>query len=186
MARASGVKPLLSPPMTMKKFEPDAIRWLSGQDFIYFKLHGLPSQSFWYGDDYVTALHTSSFREVSLSETVVFVANCYLPESPFLQELLWSRATVIGGSGPNYSGYGRGLLGADLLGFAVRKLLQGGWRGSLDEALDVAKRNVEKRNKRMKRRLNRVGPKRKEELAERIKANEDALGFKIYRRRNSL
>lgn len=181
VARASGVRPLLAPPMTMKKFEPAAGQWLGGKDFIYFKLHGLPNQSFWYGDDWVTALHTSSFREVSLAETVVFVANCYLPESPFLPELLWSHATVIGGSGPNFGGYGRGLLGADLLGYTVRKLLQGGRRASLDDILDLAKRSVQGRTEKMKSRLDRVKLKRKGELAKRIAANEDALAFKIYR-----
>lgn len=79
--KASGVAPRTSPPINIDTFDPQA---LSGHDFYYFKLHGLPDERFWYGDSY----HTTTCSAGMLAAinmrigfggrgAVVFVANCY-------------------------------------------------------------------------------------------------------------
>jgi len=72
VTKAAGVKPVLSPPVNMTIFNTDV---LMGRDFLYFKLHGLPHQPFWYGDGWTTALASSQLRGIKLKGTVVFVAN---------------------------------------------------------------------------------------------------------------
>jgi len=126
--RAAGVTPLTSPPVIMQTFEP---AWLEGYDFIYFKLHGLPSQPYWYGDGYITAVSDHQIRRANLTNTIVFAANCHLCEkangdiipSPMLTALLDAGAKcVVGGPGQNYAAKIR-LVGADLLGFYFRILV---------------------------------------------------------------
>jgi len=126
--RAAGVKPLTSPPVIMEAFNP---AWLQGYDFLYFKLHGFPSQPYWYGDGYVTAVSAHQIKTADLSNTIVFVANCHLCErvngdllpSPMLVALLEAGAKcVVGGPGTNYAAKIK-LVGADLLGFYFRLLL---------------------------------------------------------------
>jgi hypothetical protein len=118
--RAAGVEPLLCPPAGADTFDP---AWLSGQDLIYVKLHGMPGQGFWYGDDWVTALSAAQVRGADLGGAVVFVTNCYLPESPMLDALRVAGArAIVGGSGQNYAGKTR-VFGADLLGLIFRQLL---------------------------------------------------------------
>ncbi|MFH1485969.1 MAG: hypothetical protein ABIH46_07860 [Chloroflexota bacterium] len=119
--RASGVAPKMSPPLTMDSFTPSL---MEGYEFLYFKLHGMPGQPFWYGDDGVTAISAHQIAEANLVGAVVFVANCHLPESPMLKALLGAGASaVIGGPGENYAGV-QTIMGADLLGMYVRYLWQ--------------------------------------------------------------
>jgi hypothetical protein len=118
--RAAGVEPLLCPPADVSSFDP---AWLRGQDLIYVKLHGMPGQAYWYGDNWATALSAAQVRAADLSGAVVFVANCYLSESPMLEALRLAGAkAVVGGSGQNYAGKSR-VFGADLLGMIFRQLL---------------------------------------------------------------
>lgn len=153
--RAAGVQPLLSPPSTIDTFEP---AWLESHNLIYFKLHGLPGQPFWYGDKWVTALSTDQIRSCDLTNTIIFVANCYLPESPMLQALLDAGAkAVIGGPGQNYA-RPNSVDGADLLGLYVRVLLQLGFSAAM--ALRFAK--------------TRLHLKRKD------KETKDTLAFRIW------
>ena len=128
VARAAGVVPLTCPPLVMDAFDH---HWLEGYDFIYFKLHGLPSQPFWYGDDWLTALSEGQIRLANLSRTIIFVANCHLCErtngdiipSPMLTALLAAGARcVVGGPGTNYAAKIT-LVGADLLGYYFRLLV---------------------------------------------------------------
>jgi len=115
--KAAGVKPVTSPPLTLAEF-PKGL--LDGYDFYYFKLHGLADQPFWYGDDFITAMATDTIVDARMSGAVVFVANCYLPESPMLWALLRAGArAVIGGPGENYARPNR-VDGADLLGLWLR------------------------------------------------------------------
>lgn len=119
--RAAGVPPLLSPPCGLTAFNPHV---LEGYDLLYFKLHGLPGQPYWYGDHWLTALSADQVSQADLSGAVVFVANCYLPESPLLQALLDAGAkAVVGGPGQNY-GRPHSVDGADLLGLYFRYCLQ--------------------------------------------------------------
>lgn len=112
--RVTGVKaPVTSPPLTLAEF-PEGL--LDGYEFYYFKLHGLADQPFWYGDDWLTAIATDTILKAKMAGAVVFVANCFLPESPMLDALLRSNVrAVIGGPGENYARPNR-VDGADLLG----------------------------------------------------------------------
>jgi hypothetical protein len=124
--KAAGVVPLLSPPLSafggpgLDRFPVYA---LEGQDVLYFKLHGLPGQPYWYGDDMITALTADQLPAADLSRTVVFVANCHLWASeksgkgaPMLDALLDAGAmAVVGGGGENF-GKMHEVYGADLLG----------------------------------------------------------------------
>ncbi len=157
--RAAGVKPLLSPPVTMDTFNPT---WLEGYNLVYVKLHGLPNQPFWYGaistEISCTALSADQVRQANLTDTIVFVANCYLPESPMLQALLDAGAkAVIGGPGQNY-GRPHSVDGADLLGLFFRYFLT--WGLPTSTALRAAKL--------------RLRYKRKD------KATKDTLAFQIW------
>jgi len=154
--RAAGVTPLLSPPVSFQGFLPE---WLEGYDLLYFKLHGFPDQAYWYGDDWITAMSEELVRQSDLRETIVFVANCYLPESPMLKALLYAGAkAVIGGAGVNYA-RSKQVDGADLLGLYLRFFMQVGLSAS--NSLTLAK--------------NRIRIKRKSMV------KSDTLDFKIYR-----
>jgi hypothetical protein len=127
--KAAGVVPLLSPPATAKSFDP---RWLEGRDFLYLKLHGLPEEVYWYGDNWITALRATQILAADLRGATVFVANCHLyqtgndshPTSPMLNALLAAGArAVVGGSGENYAKR-HSVHGADRLGRTFRRLLQ--------------------------------------------------------------
>jgi len=172
--KAAGVQPVLSPPTTWKEFVPDV---LTGRSLIYFKLHGLPNQSWWYGDDWTTALHADVFRTLKLKGTIVFVANCYLEESPFLDALLSTGATIIGSSGPNYA-EADGITGADLLGYTIRVALERHARPSA--ALHAGKLALLGRIATMRSRVKRLSGDRRTEFEARIHANEDTLQFRIY------
>lgn len=171
--KAAGVQPLLSPPVTWQTFLPDL---LMGRDFVYFKLHGLPGQEYWYGDQWETALHVSAFNHIALKGTTLFVANCHLEESPFLEALLRTGATVIGSTGPNYA-QAHGIIGADLVGLHLREAMAR--HLSPANALRQAKTIVAHRTRQMQKAAKRK-PHRAAELQPRIHANEDALQFKIY------
>ena len=127
--KAARVQPLLSPPITAEIFDP---AWLTGYDFLYLKLHGLPEEIYWYGDDWTTALRATQILAANLERTVVFVANCHLfqanngqhPTSPFLTALLGAGArAVVGGAGQNFAKC-HTIHGADRLGQTFRRLLQ--------------------------------------------------------------
>jgi hypothetical protein len=122
------VEPLLSPPWTSASLVPQR---LAGADLLYVKLHGLPGQPFWYGDDLITALSARMVRETDLAGTTVFVANCHLFEqradgiqpSPMLDALRAGGArAVVGGPGENYA-RSSAVHGADLLGCYFRRAL---------------------------------------------------------------
>ena len=129
VTKAAGVAPLLSPPITAETFKP---RYLENRRFIYFKLHGLPAQPFWYGDYWTTALTADQILQADLSDATVFVANCHLYQgtlghypSPMLTALLKAGArAVVGGPGPNWA-RARSLYGADVLGYHFRRLIVG-------------------------------------------------------------
>ena len=132
--QAAGVHPLTCPPITRATFDP---AWLSGARFVYFKLHGLPGERFWYGDHWLTAIDDEQLRQADLSRAVVFVASCHLDPGPMLEALLDAGArAVIGGSGPNYAKR-FSLYGADIIGRTLRRLIRIGI--SPAAALAVAK-----------------------------------------------
>ena len=120
VAKAAGVEPLTSPPMHFEQFSPGL---LAGQDLLYFALHGLPDQPYWYGDDYLTAMSTDAFLHLDLSRTVVFVACCHFTAGPFLPAIQACHPrALIAGNGENYART-ETLVGANLLGFFLRRAL---------------------------------------------------------------
>lgn len=132
--RVAGASPTLCPPTTMETFE---IRDLEGHDFVYFKLHGLEGQPYWYGDSLTTALSAGQLATADLQGAVVFVANCWLVDddgtpSPMLEALMHADQptrgprAVIGGPGKNYALRNR-IGGADLLALYVRFFLEVGF-----------------------------------------------------------
>lgn len=125
MRRAAGAVPCTCPPVLLESFD---LAWLSGRDLLYFNLDGAPGSPYWYGDDYRPALSAAQLEQADLSGAVVFVANCFLPESPMLEVLLKAGAgVVVGGGGKNFSRSGR-VGGADLLGLWFRRGLAWGLR----------------------------------------------------------
>lgn len=122
--QAAGVEPWPAPPLSPRTFAPDR---LAGVEFLYVKLHGLPSQPYWYGDDYQTAVRAEQIAEADLTDCrLVFAASCFTPESPMLQALFEAGARyVIAGEGENYAGINT-VRGADVLGRHVRRFTQAG------------------------------------------------------------
>lgn len=132
--KATGVTPLLCPPITLSTFKPAS---LEGADLLYVKLHGLPKQPYLYGDRYLTAISTDQIRDADLSDTLVFAPVCHLPSSPLLSAFLEAGASgVIAGHGINY-GTTRRLRATDLLGAVLIEWLRRGL--SPDRALRMAK-----------------------------------------------
>ena len=108
----AGVKPLTSPPFFLRDFDP---LWLTGRQLIFFKLHGVAGQPYWYGDGMATAISAQQISSVRLAEgALVFVASCYGgPDAPMVRALLGAgAAAVVTGTGPNYAGKNK-LEGAD-------------------------------------------------------------------------
>lgn len=139
VAEATGVAPLVSPPVTAETLDP---AWLEGYDLLYFRLHGLENSDNWFGESKwgtpVLALTPEMLWGVDLSGTVVVVANCYGAQSPrMIGELYTAGArAVVAGRGPNYAA-GRRVIGADKLVREMAKGLRRGWSPS--RALYVAR-----------------------------------------------
>jgi hypothetical protein len=113
----------------MATFDPSL---LADRDFVWFKLHGLEGQRYWYGDNFTTALCDDQLAQADLQGAVVFVSNCWLADdagAPGPMLLALARANpraIIGGPGTNYAVANR--LGAtDLLALYVRVFLQVGF-----------------------------------------------------------
>lgn len=163
--KAAGVKPLTSPPTSALSFNPSD---LSKHDLIYFDLHGLPGQSYWWGDEKTIALTAMQVREADLRGSIVFALSCYLTDSgsPMLDALLDAGARyVVGGDGQNWAGRRRSMLGAGLLGLWFRRLLA--WGVPPLRALAWAKQRVKLSAVKKGKRL----------------AAKDTLEFRMYYRR---
>lgn len=117
----SGVTPLTSPPIFVDTFDPAQ---LSGHDLIYFKLHGLAGQPYWYGDGAATACSAEQLAQADIQGAFVFAANCYGgANAPMVQALLSAGAVCVAtGEGVNYAGQ-QIAAGADLIGKAWRRML---------------------------------------------------------------
>jgi len=121
--RAAGVEPLLSPPLTLENIAPSTFE---GYDLLYFKLFGRPNDPHWYNVQGEAVVSAELLRASDLGGATVFVANCYLPDSPMLEALQDAGAgAIIGGAGYNYFRKSK-LDGVDLLGLYVRVLMQYG------------------------------------------------------------
>ncbi len=151
-------------------FEAFDARLLENRDLLYFALHGLPDQPYWYGDDYLTALSVDAFHGLNLRQCTVFVANCHFTASPFLPAIQACRPrAIIAGSGENYA-RSASLVGPHLLGYYLR--LAPTSRPPAPLALAAAKFRLQVTTNRLK---NRTDKRTTEDLA----ANLDALQFEL-------
>ena len=127
--RAAGVHPITFPPYDPDSFHPFL---LQGTEFLYVKLHGLPGQPYWYGDQMATAISAEQIAHCALEGAIVFSATCHLtgeggrddpaPTHPMLEALFRAGAqAVVGGSGVNFA-RPQSVDGADTLGRAFRHL----------------------------------------------------------------
>ena len=173
---AAGVEPLTCPPITYELFDSGL---LHHRDRLYFSLHGTPDQPYWYGADHITAMSIDAFQALDLSGTVVFVANCHLPSTPFLDAILECKPRFLaGGQGTNFT-RGHSLVGAHLLGYLFRIAL------SLDiappNALAMAKYTLTTRTEAAAQDAAREKSRaRRRRLREDIAANKDALEFRSF------
>lgn len=138
-AKAAGVRPLTSPPLTADGFDP---AWLAGYDLLYLALHGNPGEFCLYGDNYEVALRAEQVRQARLGGAGVFAASCFMGDaaSPMRAAFLAAGAAwVLAGAGPNFSGYTTPA-GAALLGLWVRRLLT--WHVPLPQAVRLAKERL--------------------------------------------
>lgn len=139
VARATGVKPITSPPVLAGDFQPE---WLEGYDLLYFRLHGLKwARGVWFGEDergnHVPALEKRHLDVVDLSGAVVILANCYGFTSPMVREFYEAGArTVIAGPGPNMAAGWR-VIGTDKLTRSIITCMKRGW--AIERALQWAK-----------------------------------------------
>ena len=163
-------------------FDPGSLR---NRALLYFSLHGIPNQPYWYGADHVTAMSTDAFQNLDLSNTIVFVANCHLAETPFLDAILDCNPLFLaGGKGENFT-RGHTLIGAHLLGYLFRVAVS--LHAPPAQALALAKYTLTLRtdalqqeterlkNRSAKRRLNEL-----RRVREDIAANRDALDFQSF------
>lgn len=188
--RASGVPPLISPPISVSTFNH---QWLEGKKLLYFDLHGSRGQPYWFGDAFCgipssgfdavkgrcAALDVEIVRKADLRGTVVFATNCYLAEkdSPMLDAFLKAGAKyVVGGDGENWApGAGdQRMYGAHMLGLWFRRFLVGAGL-SAPRALALAKKMVGVQLRMQKGPGKRIGTKKM------LEASKDTLEFRVYR-----
>ncbi|MCC6192051.1 MAG: hypothetical protein IT318_23730 [Anaerolineales bacterium] len=129
------MQPLTSPPVFLDSFDPHV---LDERRFLFFKLHGLEGQPYWYGDGAVTACSAEQLRTARLDGAMAFAANCWGGVgSPMVQALLAAgAAAVVTGEGLNWAGTRR-VDGIDVMALAWRKFLELGF--SAEVALRVGK-----------------------------------------------
>ncbi len=133
-ATVSGIEPLTSPPLSLESFDP---KQLEGHDLIFFKLHGVAGQPYWYGDSAITAISAQQIASVKLDGALVFAENCFGLESPMPQALLAAgAAAVVAGAGVNLAGISVPG-GADVIATWWRRLLEAGY--TVDHALRAGK-----------------------------------------------
>ena len=172
VARATGVRPLTSPPLFAETLNP---RSLEGHDLLYFRLHAFEGSGMWFGEGpevakLSRAMHGAAIRkwpaldrlhfiEANLGGAVVVLANCYGASSPLVRDIYKAGASVvIAGPGSNYAA-GNRVIGTDLL---VQQVIRGLRAG----------KSIKKALRRARMRLL---------LTAWRKPDRDALGFKIIR-----
>jgi len=185
---AAGVEPLTCPPylyarasdppspQPAKHFDPGLLR---NRRLLYFSLHGIPHQPYWYGQDNITAMSVDAFQGLDLSETIVFAANCHLPETPFLPAILACKPLLlVGGQGVNLT-RGHSLIGAHLLGYLFRLALEVPIRPAY--ALAMAKYTLTLRTDALQQEADQLKNRlRKQRILDDITANQDALAFQSF------
>jgi hypothetical protein len=171
-SRAAGIDPLTCPPASLDTFDPGL---LAGHDFLYFALHGLPAQPYWYGDHWETAIGAEHFQDLNLKDTVVFTTACYFDdESPMFEALRACKPRMlVGGGGENLTRR-QSLIGAHLLGYILRTTLETGLNPI--NAFSLAKQTLKLRNLAIPKHTRAKDPR----LAEDYLANRQALKFRIW------
>lgn len=135
-ARATGVYPLLSPPLSAATIHPVMLR---GYDLLWFDFHGRDAAAQWDNNDGMVAITAEQIRRAELLGCTVFTTACWAGErdSPMLHAFLAAGARyVVAGAGPNWSGAQR-VSGAARLGRWLR--IGMGWGLGTPAALGVAR-----------------------------------------------
>ena len=130
--RAAAVAALTCPPWSADTFHSS---WLDGFNFYYFKLHGAPCCSTWFGDAWQPAITQDHIINADLAGAIIFCACCNLVDdernltqsaAPMLHAMFHAGAiAVVAGAGANYAA-AQALKGADVLGMSFRRGLQAG------------------------------------------------------------
>jgi hypothetical protein len=84
--------PLTCPPVTMETLDTGKLV----APLLYIRLHGLPGQSYLYGDDWINALSAEQVRSIKLPGSLVFLEGCYGLE--FAGAFLEAGARAVAGS----------------------------------------------------------------------------------------
>lgn len=172
--KAAGVKPLTCPPINVSNFNSDWLHPEKPYKLLYFSLHGLPEQPYWYGENWETAISAQHFEGIDLTQTVIFAANCYFEGSAMEKALLaCNPRAIIGGSGRNWTRTVR-LIGANLLGWYFRRLFLCGL--GVNQSLHLAKLGVKGNNAKIKNKVIKSPAD-----AVDVDANLDAMKFKVLK-----
>ena len=134
--KATSVSPLTFPPAAAKHFRRE---WLEGFDILYFHLHGVEGQPYWYGDGMITAMSATQIRDCNLSGHIAFVANCFGGGSEMAAALHDAGAVIVAGPGRNFTAR-NAVRGADRLGMHFIRAIKAGKPPI--EALADAKRRI--------------------------------------------
>ena len=103
VAWATRTQPLTSPPIDHHAtILYDTLHAIKRPSILYIALHGYAHQPFLYGEG-TTALTPAILNPIRLPNSIIYAPTCHLTESPMLGHLLETGATVIAGSGENWS-----------------------------------------------------------------------------------
>lgn len=188
---AAGVAPFTSPPAHHETFKlGNHIRTRGPFDLLYLSLHGYETLPYLHGDRGTPAVAVADFQNLDLSQTVVFAASCHFTQTPFAPAILaCNPRLLIGGPGRNYT-RPQTLVGANLLGYLLRIVLQLNTGGvhplPPTIALSIAKAGLHVRTNILKQRQKRTDDHdTRLRLAEDIHANLDALNFHAVQRKET-
>lgn len=124
---------LTAPPLSADTFDVAA---LADRKIVYFKLHGLPEQPFWYDARWATALTAEQIARSELGGAIVVVANCFALGGPMEEALLLAGAAAVLGDADEAYGRRRSLGETDLLCQLLIDQLRLGW--AVGDALERA------------------------------------------------
>lgn len=120
---------LTCPPLNAASFGPMK---LEGRKVLYFKLHGLLSQPFWYAAHGVsigdTALSATQILRADLGGALVVAANCFARGGPMEAALLEAGASAVFGDHDEAYGRAHSLRETDLLCKLLIDRLKRGWQ----------------------------------------------------------
>lgn len=98
--KMAGTVPLTAPPVSMGGYDPADF---AQARLVFFILHGLLGNGFWYGDNALLVLSASLVERLPLKDALVFCGPCYGGgKSPMVEALFRAGASVVvTGTGKN-------------------------------------------------------------------------------------